>query len=200
MDPTSAGNDATATHTVGGRPVNTDGHRGHPLKKPSFGRDARLVQDGALAKDGAWLMTGPFHPPNEPPVFLLCCHCRVICIWCFCLSRSASDNNNDATQGGGGGGTREYKEGGATLTSKDIVCCTNMPGQRLVRWRWWGRRMTTTRKRRRRSWSRGGGEQRQLLSLYLIKKYPVSDALIRIGLSRDGCACRNFTLSLPASF
>ena len=104
MDPTSASNDATATHTVGGgRPVNTDGHRGRPLKKPSFGRDARLVQDGALAQDGAWLMTGPFRPPNEPPVFLLCCHCRVVCIWCFCLSRSASDNNNDATQGGGGG-------------------------------------------------------------------------------------------------
>ena len=111
MDPTSAGNDATATHTVGGRPVNTDGHRGHPLKKPSFGRDARLVQDGALAQDGAWLMTGPFHPPNEPPVFLLCCHCRVICIWCFCLSRSASDNNNDATQGGGGGGDEGIQGG-----------------------------------------------------------------------------------------
>ncbi len=45
-----------------------------------------------------------------------------------------------------------------------------------------------------------GGEQRQLLSLYLIKKYSVSDALVRIGLSRDGCACRNFTLSLLASF
>ena len=45
-----------------------------------------------------------------------------------------------------------------------------------------------------------GGEQRQLLSLYLIKKYSVSDALVRIGLSRDGCACRNFTLSLLVSF
>jgi hypothetical protein len=64
MDPTSAGNAAAASHTVGGRPVNTSGSRGcRPTKMPSFARDARL------ARNGAWLMTGPFRPPDEPPVF-----------------------------------------------------------------------------------------------------------------------------------
>ena len=58
----SSWHDAKATHTVRGRPVNTDGRRGLPLKKPSFGRDAWLVQYGTLAQDGARLMTGPFRP------------------------------------------------------------------------------------------------------------------------------------------
>jgi len=64
MDPTAAGNATAATHTVGGRPVNTSGGRGRrPKKIPSFARDARL------ARDGARLMTGSFRPPGEPPVF-----------------------------------------------------------------------------------------------------------------------------------
>jgi len=64
MDPTAAGNAAAAIRTVGGRPVNTSGGQGRrPKKKPSFARDARL------ARDGARLMTGPFRPPGEPPVF-----------------------------------------------------------------------------------------------------------------------------------
>ena len=64
MDPTAAGNAAAATRTVGGRLVNTSGGRGRrPKKKPSFARDAQL------ARDGARLMTGPFRPPGEPPVF-----------------------------------------------------------------------------------------------------------------------------------
>ena len=64
MDPTAAGNAAAASHTVGGRPVNTSaGGRGRRPKKPSFGWDARL------ARDGARFMTGPFRPPGEPPVF-----------------------------------------------------------------------------------------------------------------------------------
>jgi hypothetical protein len=42
MDPTSAGNAAAASHTVGGRPVNTSGGRGHcPKKNHLFVRDAR---------------------------------------------------------------------------------------------------------------------------------------------------------------
>ena len=64
MDPRAAGNAAAATRTVGGRLVNTSGGRGRrPKKKPSFARDAQL------ARDGARLMTGPFRPPGEPPVF-----------------------------------------------------------------------------------------------------------------------------------
>ena len=63
MDPTAAGNAAAASHTVGGRPVNTSGGRGRRKKKPLFVRDARLAQDGAR------LMTSPFRPPGKPPVF-----------------------------------------------------------------------------------------------------------------------------------
>jgi hypothetical protein len=63
MDPTAAGNAAASSRTVGGRPVNTAGGRGRRPKKPSFARDDRL------ARDGARLMTGPFRPPGEPPVF-----------------------------------------------------------------------------------------------------------------------------------
>ena len=43
MDPRAAGNAAAASHTVGGRPVNTSGGRGRRPKKLSFGRDARLA-------------------------------------------------------------------------------------------------------------------------------------------------------------
>ena len=65
MDSSTAGDSAANGRTVGGRPVavNFSGHRGRPPKKPSFARDDRL------ARDGARLMTGPFHPPSEPPVF-----------------------------------------------------------------------------------------------------------------------------------
>ena len=57
MDSSAAGDSAATGRTVGGRSVNFSGCRGHPLKKPSFGRDDRL------ARDGARLMTGPFRPP-----------------------------------------------------------------------------------------------------------------------------------------
>ena len=63
MDPTAAGNAATGSYTVEGRPVNTARGRSRRPKMPSFGRDARL------ARDGARLMTGPFRPPGKPPVF-----------------------------------------------------------------------------------------------------------------------------------
>jgi len=61
--PSTAGNAAAASCTVGGRPVSTAGGQGCHPKKPSFGRDPRL------ARDGARLITGPFRPPGEPPVF-----------------------------------------------------------------------------------------------------------------------------------
>ena len=48
MDPTAAGNAATGSYTVEGRPVNTARGQGRRPKKPSFGRDARLARDVAL--------------------------------------------------------------------------------------------------------------------------------------------------------
>ncbi len=54
MDLQQLANAAATTHTVGGRPVNIDGHWGHLPNKLLFRRDARLAQDDDR------LMTAPF--------------------------------------------------------------------------------------------------------------------------------------------